>query len=144
MNSKRHAGLFYILNLMIFVGGCCHNGNPDIENRELKLEIIPFNQVEINWDSTVYQHTTDWITHIDSAAVDSIAQTLNKSSLLIEEMWYPNENTRCAAPTITGSEVIIKLKAPDPRIYKFGFQKNRKGFPINCFTNWRHYKFTDY
>lgn len=135
----KYSIIFYVL---IFLTGCCHSGNPDIQNRKSELKIISPDQVKINWDSTVYQHTSKWISQIDTLAADSIAQLFNESGLLIEEMWYPNENTRCAAPTRVGSEIIIKLASPDDRIFKFGFQRNMEGFPINCYAHWRHYKFT--
>ncbi len=134
----KYSIIFYVL---IFLTGCCHSGNPDIQSKESELKIIPSDQVVINWDSTVYQHNSKWISQIDTLAADSVARELNQSGFLVEEMWYPNENTRCAAPTRVGSEIIIKLAAPDSGIYKFGFQKNTGGFPISCFSHWRHYRF---
>ncbi|HSD63193.1 MAG TPA: hypothetical protein VLB50_05315, partial [Ignavibacteriaceae bacterium] len=128
-----HIKLFFVFCITASFSGC--------SDRQIELKIIPSNQVAITWDSSVYQHTTLSFSNIDSSGADSIAQSLNKSNLLIEEMWYPDEDTRCALPMRSGSEIIIKLAGPDTGVFKYGFQKNSGGFPVNCFEHWRHYKF---
>ena len=122
-----------------------NNGKPLVKNeKQLELEIIPSNQVIINWDSTIYQHkTTDWTTFLDTAAIDSLANLLKNSELLIEDMWYPNEDTPCMLPLRAGSEIIVRLSKPDTLIFKYGFQNHEGGFPIGCFGTWRHYKYVN-
>lgn len=125
--------LLFICCITAFLSGC--------NDRQIELKIIPSNQVEISWDSNIYQHTGMGMSRTDSTAADSLARVLNESSLAIEEMWYPNDENRCDFPMREGTQIIIKLAAPDTSIYKYGFQKNSGGFPVNCFPHWRQYKF---
>ena len=122
---------------------CNDNGNPIVNKKEkqMELEIIPSNQVLITWDSTIYQHNTNWKTYLDTTAADSLANLLNNSEVLIEDMWYPNEISECGIQIIAGREVIIKLNKPDTLIFSYGFQNNDGIFPIICFNFWRHYKY---
>ena len=121
----------------------CSNANQITESakRRIELEIIPANLMKINWDSTVYQHSMNWTAYVDTLAGDSLAYLLNKSKLLVEEMWYPNEENRCGGPIRIGSEIIIKLIKSDSLVNNYGFQINYGGFPVHCFASWRHYKF---
>lgn len=139
--KKKNIGLILLFAAALLFG--CEKDNPlaNKNEKQIELEIIPSNQVLIVWDSTVYQHKTIY-SQYDSTYVDSLAIFLKNSKISIEGMWYPfNENTPCLILIRAGSEIIIKLKEPDPSIYKYGFQKNDGGFPINCFGLWRHYKF---
>jgi len=122
---------------------CNDNGNPIVNKKEkqMELEIIPSNQVLITWDSTIYQHNTNWKTYLDTTAADSLANLLNNSEVLIEDMWYPNEISECGILILAGRAVIIKLNKPDTLIFSYGFQNNDGIFPIICFNFWRHYKY---
>ncbi len=135
-----------LLNILLCISALlagCNNASQltGEQNKRIKLEIIPANQVKINWDTTIYQHSTNWIANIDTLAGDSLVQLLNRSKLLIEEIWYPNEENRCGTLIRRGSEIILKLIKPDSLVYNYGFQVNYGGFPVHCFASWRHYKF---
>lgn len=138
MKTKIVALYFFLLFLPF---GCDDNPIINKNGKQIELEIISSNQVLINWDSTIYQHNADWKTYLDTTAVDSLANLLKNSEILIEDMWCPNEVTDCLILLKAGSDIIIKLNKPDTLIYSYGFQNNDVGFPIDCFPSWRHYKF---
>ena len=142
MKSIQSFGFLLLLLFTSFLG--CNNNPTTTENeRHYTLKIIPSNQVYISWDSTIYQHNTSWSSALDSSSADSVANLLSESEILVEEMWYPNEDTPCLIPMRAGSELIIRVNRPDTTIYKYGFQKTDGSFPINCFASWRYYKFAD-
>lgn len=138
---KQIAAFFFITTLLT---GCGKDENPVINEKEkqINLEIISAGQVKITWDSTVYQHNTDWVDSIDSLAADSLAELLKNSDIPVEELWYPNVITYCEIPIRRGSEVIIKLSKADTLVYNYGFEENDGSFPISCFDYWRHYEYT--
>jgi hypothetical protein len=110
--------------------------------RSMELEIVPSDSVSINWgDSTVYQHGTDWHSYLDTVAYDSLAIFLKNSELPIEDMWCPNEEMHCKIPYTPGMEVVLRLSKPDALVFRYGFH-NIYGFPISCYSHWRHYKYT--
>jgi len=141
--GKRKYIAFFLTTIISF---CFCNRNPvgSQNNKKMKLEIIPSTEVSIKWaDSTLYQHNSHWNSYLATSAYDSLANLLKNSKILIEDMWCPNEDMHCKIPQPrSGLEIIIKLKRPDTSIYKYGFQKDSLGFPINCFRVWRHYKYT--
>ncbi len=142
-NNKYH--IIYIL-LFTEIFFCCCNDDNLISNeneKNMKFEIIPFEDVSIKWDSTIYQHSNNWNSYLDTNAYDSLAFFFKNSDLLIEDMWCPNEDIHCKIPYIPGMEVIIKLSKADSSIYKYEFQDYTHAFPIDCFSVWRHYKFID-
>ena len=140
IKQKQIVVFLFVIALLV---SCNDNGNPIVNKNEkqMELEIIPSNQVLITWDSTIYQHNTNWKTYLDTTAADSLANLLNNSEVLIEDMWHPNENSECGIPIIAGRAVIIKLNKPDTLIFSYGFQNNDGSFPIICFNFWRHYKY---
>lgn len=138
MKTKILALYFFLLFLPF---GCDDNPIINKNGKQIELEIISSNQVLINWDSTIYQHNADWKTYLDTSAVDSLANLLKNSKILIGDMWYPNEYSDCSIQILAGGELIIKLNKPDTLIYSYGFQNNYSVFPINCFGTWRHYKY---
>jgi hypothetical protein len=144
MESTKLKQITVFLFVATFLISCSKNENPVVDGKEkqMNLEIITSDQVKITWDSTIYQHNTDWAASLDTLAADSLATLLKNSDLSIEELWYPNVITFCEIPIRRGSEVIIKLSKSDTLIYNYGFLDNDGGFPINCFDYWRHYKYT--
>lgn len=144
MEYIRLSRITFLLFVTALLAGCSGNGNPVVNEKEkqMELEIISADQVQITWDSTVYQHNTDWADSIDTLAADSLAALLINSDLPVEELWYPNVVTYCEIPIRRGSEVIIKLSNADTLVYNYGFEKNDGSFPISCFDFWRHYKYT--
>ena len=144
MKLTRHRQIVVFLFAAAVLTGCSDIGNPVVNDKEkqMKLEIIRSDQVKITWDSTVYQHTTDWVESIDTLAADSLAELLKNSDIPVEELWYPNVITYCEIPIRRGSEVIIKLSKADTLVYKYGFEENDGSFPISCFDYWRHYVYT--
>lgn len=147
MKTSQANRIFYFLLLLSFSlsnYNCSEHYFGDNINREMEVELIAPQQINLNWDSTIYQHNSQWnYSLVDTAAIDSLANLLKNSVLHIEDMWYPNEDTFCMnmMPIRTGSEIIIKLNKPDSRILNYGFQNNDGGFPIGCFNPWRHYKY---
>ena len=145
MKHIKQKQIAIFLFVATFLIGCSNNENPvaNKNEKQLDLKIIPANQVIISWDSTIYQHNTNWYySSSDSSSIDSVANLFCKNEILIEEMWYPNEESMCGIPIRGGSKLIIRLNKPDTTIYKYGFQKNDGDFPIICFAQWRHYKYT--
>ncbi len=138
MKTKIFALYFFLLFLPF---GCDNNPLINKNEKKIELEIISANQILINWDSTIYQHNTDWNSYLNSTAYDSLANLLKNSEILIEDMWCPNEVTDCLILLKAGSDIIIKLNKPDTLIYSYGFQNNDGVFPIGCFGLWRHYKY---
>ncbi|MCH8034485.1 MAG: hypothetical protein IH950_12125 [Bacteroidetes bacterium] len=143
INIKQKQILVFLF-VSALLGSCSESENPIVnkDEKQMELEIIPANKVIITWDSTIYQHSTNWINYIDTTAADSLANFFLNSTVLIEDIWYPNEETPCLFPIRPGSEVIIKLNKPDSLIFNYGFQNNDGGFPIGCFFTWRHYKYS--
>ncbi len=144
MENFRLRQIAVFLFSTVIMTGCGDNGNPVAGNKEkqMKLEIISSDQVKITWDSTVYQHNTDWSDSIDTLAADSLAALLKNSDLPVEELWYPNVITYCEIPIRRGSELILKLSKADTLVYNYGFQENDGSFPISCFDYWRYYQYT--
>ena len=140
MKYIKQTSTFILLCVSVLLVSC-NNSSQLTGGKRIELKIIQVNQVIINWDATVYQHSPNWNGNIDTLAADSLVQLLNRSKLLIEEIWYPNVENRCGAPIRRGSEIIIKLSKPDSMIYSYGFRKNYGAFPLSCFAFWRHYKF---
>lgn len=138
------------LNFLFLVSFSLVNYNCEEENistnnnREMQLEIITAQQINFNWDATIYQHNSNWdYISNNTTSIDSLANVLKNSVLPIEDMWYPNEDNFCMnmVPIRAGSQIIIKLSRHDSRIQDYGFQSNDGEFPIGCFLSWRHYKF---
>lgn len=141
MKSIKQKNISFILLLVVTLFYGCENINhPTNDEKQIKLEIISASQVFIDWNSTVYQHKPIYSSY-DTTYVDSLADVLKGSKILIEDMWYPNVKTVCSIVLIAGRDIIIKLKKPDILIYQYGFQKNDGNFQIGCFKLWRHYKF---
>ena len=140
--SQRQTILLFANAILLFACYSCDSNLINIDNvKEMQLEIIPANEVRITWDSTIYQHNSNWNTYLDTTAIDSLANFLKNMDFQIQDMWYPNEDTPCMVPIRAGSEIIIKLNKADGRILDYGFQKHEDGFPIACFGSWRHYKY---
>jgi hypothetical protein len=138
--KQKNISLILLFVVTLFYG-CEDVNHPTNYEKELKLEIVYVNQVSIDWDSTVYQHKPIYSSY-DTTYVDSLANVLKESKILIEDMWCPNSlDTECSILLISGRGIIIKLKEPDSSIYQYGFQENDGSFLIGCFRFWRHYKF---
>ncbi len=126
----------------LFFYSCNQNDGLTNADLDMKLSIVPSNEVSIDWGSNIYQHNTNLPLTVDSITYDSIANFLKNSNLIVEDMWCPNEDIVCRIPIIIGQEIIVKLAKPDNQILSYNFQQNTGDFPIICYNNWRHYKYS--
>ncbi|MFZ1279362.1 MAG: hypothetical protein WAR59_00900 [Ignavibacteriaceae bacterium] len=135
---------FSVFLLIIFLLVACNNDNPTSikADKDLKLEIIPDEEVIFDWNSNIYQHDTNLSISQDTTVYDSIASFLKSANLDIEDMWCPNEDMVCRIPLIIGQEIIVKLSKADANILKYNFQQNTGSFPFSCFNTWSHYKYS--
>jgi len=144
MKSKKQVYILIIFFCIFMFHFCSTDTNPltDKTAEHWQVEIIPCEDINIEWDSTIYQGNTNWPFNSDSGIVDSLADVLRDSDLAIEEMWSSNDIFICGAPVRKGSDIIVKLKEPDSLIFNYNFQENDGSFPFCCIRNWRHYKYT--
>jgi hypothetical protein len=140
-NYKLLPFLFFLFALIQFQG-CNQDDSLINANLEMKLSIIPSEEVTVDWGSCVYQHNTNLPITVDSSTYDSIANFLKNSNLIVEDMWCPYDDMLCRIPIIIGKEIIVKLNKPDTRILSYNFEPTNGDFPIVCFRNWRHYKYS--
>ena len=138
--NRKYAAFILLFTAFSFYS-CNNNPLASQNKKKMELEIIPYQEVSIKWNSTVYQHNSHWNSYLDTTAYDSLANLLRNSEILVEDMWCPNEDISCKIPYIPGMEVIVKLSKPDTSIYNYGFQDNTGGFSTDCFRVWRHYKY---
>jgi len=107
---------------------------------KIEMNLISYTELPAEFDSTFYQHNSDWDTPFDTTAADSLSKLLADSAGLITDMWFPHSTFKGGIPIRAGTEVIIKLSLRDISIYEFGFE-SYTGFPFVCVDTWRHYKF---
>ena len=105
--KQKHIAYIFLLTIVLF--NCNNNPLTNKNKKQIKLEIISSREISINWDSTVYQHNTNWNSYLDTTAYNSLGNLLNNSEILIEDMWCPDKDMNCKIPYIPGMEVIVKL-----------------------------------
>ena len=120
------------------VKGSTENPSPS----RFEVEIIPYSDIPLDWDSTFFQHDATWNIGFDTLAADSLAREFLVNKIKIQDMWYPHSVFMCGIPTKAGSEVIIRLNSVDDNLSRLGFEK-ATSFPLVCCQKWKHYRFIE-
>ncbi len=143
MISHKRRFLLLVAGLVSFLFVFCQNATEPTKimkktEVQIEFELVPYTAIPSVWDSTFYQHDSNW--YGDTTAADSLANVLKYSGLPVTDFWFPQWPSECGIALISGSDAILKLIEPDTSVYRMGFQPH-DSFPLACVQIWRHYKF---
>ena len=112
---------------------------------QVHMKIIPFQDAPaiVDSNSCYIKMFFNWnsISGPDTAKADSLAQWFAQSSYLIDDIWFPDVDTRCLSPINTQNTVSLRLSSRDTTLRAQGFVPTTT--VVNgCYPYYRHYTFT--
>ena len=117
-----------ILLFAISLSSCQRSNEPTspIITTNLKMEIIPYQDVPVNVDSNlcyikIFVSWNTSVSKLDTLKADSLAEWFAQSQYQITDMWFPDVESRCLNPLATENTVTIKLAQPDTSLKSQGF-----------------------
>ena len=73
-----------------------------------------------------------------------VFEELLEADLDVENAWYPEWDNPGPCLVLMVNQLIVRLKAPDERIYDFGFVSDSSQVFVGiCIPTWEHYRFED-
>jgi hypothetical protein len=157
MTKTRFANLF--VALILFLAFCsCQNGQQEISSAKINgaerhdipvPTIINYTEIPRPYSkSTYFLYYGGWEVpelRFAEGDVTLILQKLLEKGFAVREAWNAGDEWGCPLRKSTWDQMIIRLEAPDARIFDFGFTADSSRVQIfenpACRPTWEHYRF---